>query len=471
MHCREPISDDFIIDNTGLSWRLSKYKIYKEQILYDSEKAQLPATQVYAEAYQTAKKVLEPIKTEKGPLSATYMKSKMLVKSIDYSRHETEVSRFHNYLVENIPNYSSLSKKEIAKIRQENANLRSKCKVRLLEMIAIERLYDPIISTYGKAIDNLNEQQLRVKRVMMKACPKTGCNAFLNEEFSCGLCATSVCKKCHEIKLDDQDHECNEETIESIKAIHSEARSCPTCATLISKIDGCDQMWCTQCKTTFSWRTGLVEQGITHNPHYYEWMRRNGGLPRAPGDNPGGCNAFPGLGDLINSKPHILQAVQKGRKHSRELKDTVIDDPEFLSYLIITEYHRILQHAQAYNRRPIPRPDNFELRVKFLTNEIDEKTFKVKLQRIDKGYRKSVAKKHIYDMTYAAAGDILINTLSGTSFIDTKVQIDTLFTYSNKALERIEKGYSCVAEKYLIMDIGEEELKKHSIWFNPHYYY
>jgi hypothetical protein len=343
-----------------------------------------------------------------------------------------------------------MTAKERANVRKTISKERSRCKARLLEISAIERIYNPIVASYGKAIDSPEQQQVRVKRVMVKACPKTGCNAFLNEEFVCGVCETDVCKKCHEIKIGD--HVCDEATIESIKAVHSEARPCPTCGTLISKIDGCDQM----CKTTFSWRTGLVERGITHNPHYYEWMRRNGGLPRAPGDipgNPGGCNGFPSLSDLLTANPKIAAAVRNARKQTGGIA-TLLDDPEYISYHIVTQYHQCLQHINAIHRQPILRPDNFELRVKFLLNEIDESAFKVKLQRIDKAYHKSVAKKHIYDMTYGAAGDILRNTMAGTSFVETNVQIDALFAYSNEALSRIEKAYSCIAEKYKIIERG-----------------
>ena len=56
-------------------------------------------------------------------------------------------------------------------------------------------------------------------------------------------------------------------------------------------VKNCDQMWCIECKTAFSWSKGTVEVGIVHNPHYYQWMRQNGGMPRTDGMPPGaGCN-------------------------------------------------------------------------------------------------------------------------------------------------------------------------------------
>ena len=47
-------------------------------------------------------------------------------------------------------------------------------------------------------------------------------------------------------------------------------------------VKNCDQIWCTLCQTAFSWKTGIIEQGRIHNPHYYEFLRNqaNGEIPR-----------------------------------------------------------------------------------------------------------------------------------------------------------------------------------------------
>lgn len=474
MHCREPLSDDFLVDNTSTSWSHSKYKQYKEQLLYDIERARLPETQPFAEAYAIAKAIMEPVAKEITELQVVYSTNKRIVRAIDYLRYNRDNDGA--FLEAQVPGYKTKNERDLSRTRQECSRLRSKARLRLTELHAVERIYLPIVLTFGRTVDQA--APVRVRRVLVKACPKDGCSAFLNEEFTCSLCQTAVCKKCHEILPTasssssagaEEAHMCNEDTVASIKAVQAEARPCPSCTTLISKIDGCDQMWCTQCKTSFSWRTGLVETGVTHNPHYYEWMRRNGGLPRAPGDNPGGgCNAFPLIHEILTTKPDVAAQVRETRANTLLTKVSTVVEGEMLYYMLLTNYHAQLQHVYAHNNHPIARPDNFNLRVKLLTKEIDEDHFKVLLQRLDKAYRKNVAKKHVYDMTYAAAGDILRNCMTQVSFQETLAYIEGLLKYSNTALERIEKGYSCVAEKYPIHEIVEAH-RNSLYWFDRTY--
>jgi len=80
-----------------------------------------------------------------------------------------------------------------------------------------------------------------------------------------------VCKNCHSLYKDG--HECKQYDIETVKQILSDTKPCPKCLTRISKIEGCDQMFCVSCFTAFSWNTGHIENGKIHNPHYFELIR------------------------------------------------------------------------------------------------------------------------------------------------------------------------------------------------------
>lgn len=102
-------------------------------------------------------------------------------------------------------------------------------------------------------------------------CPKTGCRALLNAEFRCIVCDTQVCDKCHAIP-EGTEHECKREDVLSVRAIVNSSQACPRCRIRINRTSGCDQMWCTQCHTAFSYKTGVLINGQIHNPHYFQQL-------------------------------------------------------------------------------------------------------------------------------------------------------------------------------------------------------
>jgi hypothetical protein len=122
-------------------------------------------------------------------------------------------------------------------------------------------------------LENFWQEHQNTTSVFCK-CPKQDCHGFVlqgSESPTCTTCNTLVCIKCREIM--DQDHECDGDTIETIKLIESETKACPGCGIQIHKIQGCYQMWCTQCHTTFHYRTGEILREPIHNPHYIEWLK------------------------------------------------------------------------------------------------------------------------------------------------------------------------------------------------------
>lgn len=138
--------------------------------------------------------------------------------------------------------------------------------------------------------------------IVMK-CEVHDCNGFVvSSTHKCGICDSEYCKKC--LNQKKSNHRCKEDDVKTAKAIVEHSRPCPSCGTFISKVSGCNQMWCTQCKTSFCWRTGKVEKGVIHNPHYFEWLRDNPDANNTQQENPevqGGCVRIPHLDTLTTA--------------------------------------------------------------------------------------------------------------------------------------------------------------------------
>ncbi len=133
----------------------------------------------------------------------------------------------------------------------------------------------------------------------LSPCPTETCRGMIQAKmYACSLCDRKVCKKCWAQDSDtDEKHVCSVADLETRKLLSKDTKPCPQCATPIYKISGCAQMWCTQCRTPFCWKTGKIETGVIHNPHALRWQRENRfTVERLVGDVP--CGGLPRLRQL-----------------------------------------------------------------------------------------------------------------------------------------------------------------------------
>lgn len=235
--------------------------------------------------------------------------------------------------------------------------------------------------------DTTRRHGLQDRRHFIRACPQEECRGFLSSMWKCGTCAMWTCPECHEMKGEFQDspHTCDPNNVETAKLLAKDTKPCPKCATGIFKIEGCDQMWCTQCHTAFSWRTGQIETHI-HNPHFYEWQRRNnnGQAPRVAGDIP--CGGI----YLDYRMPMIINQALRRKLNEQDVLGRDSEDTTKLFRRIerIVQSSLHLREVQLPTYRVNHVEDNLELRVSYLMNEITEEEFKVRAQRANKQHEK-----------------------------------------------------------------------------------
>ena len=102
-------------------------------------------------------------------------------------------------------------------------------------------------------------------KVEIFACPINGCRGFVKGEPECATCHQIVCLKCHQSA--EKSHICKIEDLKSIQALKQETKRCPRCTAPIYKTEGCNDMYCTNCRGHFSWSSGKALETST-NGHY-----------------------------------------------------------------------------------------------------------------------------------------------------------------------------------------------------------
>ena len=287
----------------------------------------------------------------------------------------------------------------------------------------------------------------RAENKFVRGCPKEGCRGFLNQRYVCGICDTKCCSKCHVIKTEE--HECNADDVATAELLKKDTKSCPKCSIPIFKIDGCDQMWCPECKTAFSWRTGQVETGRVHNPHYYEWMRQNGTLPREPGDVPEPvCNENVLPSSERMSAWLLNTATYEDRYHyNRSFKSRSNGSKMMHIHRVLTHIHHV--NIRTYEREIAEYQRMDDIFVKYLLNELSDDDLKKELIQRERDTQKATAMLQVFQMLYAASVDVInqsvrnIKVYVQTDAIPVITQLNQIREFANSAFIRYKKIYDC----------------------------
>ena len=390
MNCKRAWNREFIDSYLSMSFRKNALKAHREEILVDREKARLPLLQPRVSA-----------KVRADEMNVQILDSLKMVAELE----KTVASARHNiYALQN---------------RQH----------RLREIAA---------GTIPPTEENAVGDKKEVRQFTQK-CPVEDCRGFLSSQWKCGTCQTYVCHECLVPKGKERDaaHTCNEDTKATAALIRKETKPCPKCGMGISKVDGCDQMWCISCQTPFSWSTGRLVFGVVHNPHYYQWLRtQNGGeAPRVAGDIP--------CGGLVN-----FYTLERGFT----LKHYPMDSKKEVEAIHRLTAELLDQHLRQFARFD-EVPDNGDLGVEYTLKLITLDEWKKKLWRRETKREESLDLRGPLDLLSNVCSEVLrrmaelwSSTTETTeskfkTFMELLQQLRTLKKYVNSELEKIGKRY------------------------------
>jgi len=289
--CKREWNREFIDLNCTMAFRKGPLKLHRRKILVDREKALLPSMQIYVEATVNRNKVSAEINEITPKLNAANIEKMNLNRLFTLSQTEEQFDERRKQLLP-------------ATIRHAELDLDYRMK---------RAIYDQHVAILeGRSTAKIPPRQFIMKCPGSASAGAESCRGFLSTQWKCGTCQLFYCHDCHGLigTIKEVPHVCEEAAKATAAMIQKETKPCPKCGVRITKIDGCDQMWCTECHTAFSWNTGQVITHRIHNPHFYEYQRRinNGAPPREVGDIP--CGGLPDYYSLSRNLTKYTQQLQ-----------------------------------------------------------------------------------------------------------------------------------------------------------------
>jgi len=411
MGCRRGWTREVLDSILLTTWLNDTYKKHRQNILLDRERSRLPAAQIIVERRRFAE----------GRAALR----QVIMEEINTLERQLQEKRNEYYL-----------------------------ETRRID--AYKRGEDPF-DTSGSSAEKVKED----RRVFVMPCPAPECRGFLSTAYKCGVCDIYSCPECHETKGLDRDaaHTCDPNTVATVKAMKKDCRSCPDCGTNIFKIEGCNQMFCTNCNTPFDWVSGKkITSGAIHNPHYFEYLRAsNGGvMPRNPGDIPCIAN-LPGAWQF--EREFIRKFVGIPKEYTEFL---------YLSLNVITHIQHVDIPHQTNNAEDM---DNTEANVKYLQKDYEELRWKQVLQQREKRRVKRDEVRMRYEAFVGACVDIYGRLMAQARQIESpkkpdiltmttmcqeaQKQLQSLRTIFNDGMMDLSKRYKCQ-----VLQLCEKNLKR-----------
>jgi len=294
------------------------------------------------------------------------------------------------------------------------------------------------------------------------ACPGNDCRGFVGGSH-CGTCKKEICLKCREFviqavrereettsaanattepekrsNLKKAAHVCEASIVASIQSISQEAKPCPRCRAQIFRIEGCNHMFCTNCRTHFDWETNRVLTSSS-NHHYDLTTSFSNNVSLVVGSNATNteqCNTDP-FSDAIPSSvvpaiaadhPNCFRAFWKEPVSARFLMRKRLSGFE-------TEFH----YQESLLR----------IRLMFLRRQLNEDQAKAKVLLEDEKHEKMFRQRNLLEMYLNICNDlqrmVYVNPSLSQVQEALKIYQNLIFTCQSASQDtRTELGGECL---------------------------
>jgi hypothetical protein len=383
-HCPSPECNavwtrSFLVENMTKTFMTDRWKKKREVVLFEREQALFPLTQ---------------------PLIENRRKAKELVK-------------------------------EAAVIYAEAAEIQRKYQEKMSQAYTLQRQIERLENS--RLANGGAEAAAKQASTFTRKCMKEGCAGFLSSQYKCGVCEGCFCPRCFDRidRVRDNLHTCNPDSVATAEMIKRDSKPCPKCGISICKTEGCDQMFCTSCLTPFSWQTGqIVNHGRIHNPHFFEYLQRNGGtLPRPAGDVP--CGGLPDWYTLSRDIPYGSPQYDPLRNFFRTVAELI-------------DQNQQLPDAFTIHDNEIERLD-------FMMNDITKEDFQRIIQRKEKqrDFKREFGQ---VNQLLVQIGSELFQRMTGRNgpkltAANAVVEVGGLRDYVNELYLNISKGWTLTVPK------------------------
>ena len=216
MSCNVEFDRYSLFKRLGSTFMKNEYKYIREIMLFETEKSLLPATQLLLEKELE----IEKLQKQLGSITTKY----------DSIRDEKILALNKFVHSKDITTVCDAINKYILMVEETNMEERIQDESQAIEIQ---------ISTMRGSTEN-------VKKTFIRKCAHAECNGMLSHEnrtplnnYKCILCDSIACHACREIISDEQSHECNQETLDTVTYIEESSKPCPSCASPIHKLEGC----------------------------------------------------------------------------------------------------------------------------------------------------------------------------------------------------------------------------------------